>query len=74
MEAAELAFPYADRIYTARETKGVFRFRQRPPSCFVKGTIWTQTINDRVSVIMGRLKKGMEKKRGCKLRRRRKGK
>lgn len=32
--AEKLARPYANRIYTSRETKGSYRFRQRPPSDF----------------------------------------
>lgn len=37
-EAKAIAAPYARRIYTSRETKNSWRFRQRPPDDFKKGT------------------------------------
>lgn len=46
----------AKRIYTSRETSDSYRFRQRPPEDFVKGTFRTEKINEEVTVIWGKLK------------------
>jgi hypothetical protein len=42
-EATELARPYANRIYTSRSTEGYWRFRQRPPTHFKKGSEFWRT-------------------------------
>jgi hypothetical protein len=58
-DATEVARDFAKRIYTSRETKTSWRFRQRPPGDFVKGTFRTRPIRARgVSLIYGRLKRG----------------
>lgn len=66
--AAKLAKKHADRIYTSRETKNNFRFRQRPPSCFVQGTFKSFPIppDGGVTITYGTLKKGAENKKACK--------
>ena len=55
-DAKRVARKYADRIYTARETSTSFRFRQKPPSDFQKGSFRTQKVNKNVSIIWGKLK------------------
>jgi hypothetical protein len=66
--AAKLARRHADRIYTARETKNYWRFRQRPPDCFVKGRRFRTFCippGRSVCVVYGRIRKGAEKRRAC---------
>lgn len=65
--ASKVAKKYGDRIYTSRETKGVWRFRQRPPECFVQGTLrtWCKPGNG-VCIVYGKLKQGAEKRKACK--------
>lgn len=67
-EAKKLAESHADRIYTSRETKNYWRFRQRPPACFTGGpfTYTTRCIrNGKVCLVYGKLKKGAENRRAC---------
>lgn len=71
-DAEEIAHRFADRLYTVRVTPTSFRFRQRPPECFVKGSLRTKRIDDDVSIIYGRLKRSVSKKRSCKPKRKRK--
>jgi len=60
-QAAKIADRHAKRaIYTSRETSTSFRFRQRPPTDFVKKSFRTKNIGDGVSLVFGRLKKGMK--------------
>jgi len=70
-DAVAVARDYADRIYTSRETSTSFRFRQRPPSCFVKGTFWQESPEPGVFLTYGILRPGMTKKASCKPRRKR---
>lgn len=65
--AAKVAKKHADRIYTSRETKDVWRFRQRPPGCFQEGSMrtWCKPGNG-VCIVYGTLKKGAEKRKACK--------
>lgn len=69
--AEKLARRHADRIYTARETEKSWRFRQRPPDCFVrrKRGLSFRTFcvpPDRsVCIVYGELKKGAEKRKAC---------
>jgi hypothetical protein len=61
--ATELARQHADRIYTSRETENYWRFRQRPPACFVPGSFRTKCIRDgKVCLVFGRLAKGAKGK------------
>lgn len=64
--ASKLAKPYADRLYTSRETKGTWRFRQRPPECFVPDTLRTFCPVNGVCIVYGTLKKGSGKRKSCK--------
>jgi len=59
-KATDIARPLANRIYTSRETKTSFRFRQRPPSDFVKGSFRTFQVPDHpgVAYVYGKLKRG----------------
>lgn len=43
-KAASIVRSMGHRTYTSRETKNVWRFRQRPPACF-KGTYGTHCID-----------------------------
>lgn len=69
LEAAKkLARPHADRIYTSRETKNYWRFRQRPPGCFTEGpyTYKTECIRGgKVCLVYARLKKGAQERKSC---------
>lgn len=57
--AAKVAREFGKRIYTSRQTKTSWRFRQRPPGDFVKGTFRTRPIRGRgVALTYGRLKGG----------------
>jgi hypothetical protein len=56
---------YADRLYTVRETGTSFRFRQRPPSCFVKTSYKTAQPTKHVSVVYGEVKKSEERRHAC---------
>lgn len=59
--AEKLARPHARRIYTSRETKSSWRFRQRPPSDFVKGSFRSFPIPDPgksgIVLVYGKLKR-----------------
>jgi len=70
LEAAKkLARPHADRIYTSRQTKNYWRFRQRPPSCFKPGAFTYNTVcirNGKVCLVYGTLKESAKGKRSCK--------
>jgi hypothetical protein len=63
--AAKVAKKYADRIYTSRETKNVWRFRQRPPSCFSGGMRTWCKPDKSVCVVYGTLKSGASKRKAC---------
>ncbi len=59
-QAERIADEHAHRaIYTSRETSTSYRFRQRPPSDFVEGTFRTRGIGNGVSLVFGKLKRGM---------------
>lgn len=61
--ATKLAKPHADRIYTHRETKNYWRFRQRPPGCFEEGGYRTRCIRSgAVCLVYGRIKAGASSK------------
>lgn len=70
--ATKVARKYANRIYTSRETKNTWRFRQRPPDEFKKGTFRTFKIPDveGVSLVYGDLKSVKTKKKGSKAKKR----
>jgi len=57
-KATTVARKFANRIYTSRETKTSWRFRQRPPSDFVKGTFRTFPVPgvEGVWLVYGKLK------------------
>lgn len=61
--AAKVARKYADRIYTSRETETSFRFRQRPPSCFL--TIKTKCLDNGICLVVGKLKPRAKSRRSC---------
>lgn len=61
--AKRVAREYASRIYTSRETKTSWRFRQRPPDDFRKGSFRTKKIHDGVSLVYGTLKRSAKKKK-----------
>lgn len=61
--AAKVAREFANRIYTSRETKTSWRFRQRPPDDFRKGTFRTKKIQDGISLVYGTLKASAKKKK-----------
>lgn len=64
--AEKIARRHADRIYTSRETTDSWRFRQRPPSCFVRGTLRMFLLpNGKVIIVYGTLKTGAEKRKAC---------
>lgn len=50
MEAEKIARRYADRIYTSRETKNTYRFRQIPPG-LCRGEYKTQIIEKGVAIV-----------------------
>lgn len=63
--AAKVAKRHGDRVYTSRETKNFWRFRQRPPSCF-GGTFKTESrAGGKVLVVYGTLKKDAGTRRAC---------
>lgn len=62
-KAAKLARKYADRIYTSRETSTSWRFRQRPPDCFL--TMKTVCFKDGICLVVGKLKRGACSRRSC---------
>jgi len=67
-EAKKLAAQHADRIYTSRETKNTWRFRQRPPGCFTEGPNTYTTVcirGGKVCLVYGRLKKGAKARKAC---------
>lgn len=65
-KAVQLARQHADRIYTSRETRKSWRFRQRPPACFVPESFRTKCIRDgKVCLVYGELAKGASKRKGC---------
>ena len=67
--AERIARSYANRMYTSRETKTSWRFRQRPPEDFRKGSFRTKKILDEkgkaigVSLVYGTLKRQKKKKK-----------
>lgn len=56
--AAAIARKFSDRVYTSRETSTSWRFRRRPPSCFVRGSFRTACPTEHVCLTRGTLKKG----------------
>jgi hypothetical protein len=68
-EAERLARRYADRLYTVRETKDSWRFRQRPPDCFVPGSFRTFCLpsknKGRICIVYGKLRRTSEGRRPC---------
>jgi hypothetical protein len=54
--AKAIAKKYADRIYTSRTTSTSYRFRQRPPSDFKKGSFKTLALSKHISLVYGILK------------------
>ena len=56
-QAAALAKPHAERLYTSRETSQSFRFRQRPPEDFKPKTFKTIQVEPGVSIVIGKLKR-----------------
>jgi hypothetical protein len=61
--AERVAWEFANRITTSRETATSFRFRQRPPEDFRKGSFRTKKIDGGVSLVYGVLKASAKKKR-----------
>lgn len=64
--AKKLAKRHADKLYTVRTTVNFWRFRQRPPACFV-GRMRTFRVppTGNVLIVYGTLKKGAEKRKAC---------
>lgn len=58
-KAERLAKPHARRIYTSRETNTSWRFRQRPPSDFVKGSFKSFPLPNEPGIVLvyGKLKR-----------------
>jgi len=65
-KATKLARRHANRIYTSRETGQSYRFRQRPPTDFVKSSFRTVKLPDGISLVYGKLKPSAIKKDGRK--------
>ncbi len=63
--AEAVARQHADRIYTGRETATSWRFRQRPPMCFVGRSYKTDCLTKHVCVVYGRLRKSARARRAC---------
>jgi len=66
-KAERLARPHAQRIYTSRETSHSWRFRQRPPTDFKKGSFRTFPLpgHPGIALVYGDLKAGkIGKKKG----------
>jgi hypothetical protein len=71
--AAEVAEKHTgEKPYTSRQTKGSFRFRQRPLDCFAKGKDGKRIFKTQcrgkgkqVCVVWGPLAKGAKKRRAC---------
>lgn len=55
--AKSLAKPFADRLYTSRETGSSYRFRQLPPDKFIPGTFKTFKPKEGIAIVYGQLKK-----------------
>ena len=71
-EAQTIAEKFADRIYTSRYDKPrrEWRFRQRPPDCFVERTYGQKCINykgvkNSVCMVYAKLKKTAKKRKAC---------
>ena len=67
-KAKKLAKPHADRIYTSRQTKNFWRFRQRPPACFSPTNPGYKTVciqDGNVCLVYATLRKDVGKKRSC---------
>ena len=72
-EAEKIARRFADRIYTSRYDKRIkaWRFRQRPPDCFVEENSYGQKciplrgVKNSVCIVYARLKRGAAKRRAC---------
>lgn len=71
--AKKIARKFADRLYTSRfdEARKEWRFRQRPPSCFVQNTYGQKCIRQKgvekgVCIVYATLKKGAKRRASCK--------
>lgn len=71
--AENVAKKFADRIYTSRFDKArrEWRFRQRPPGCFVPNTYGQKCIRQKgvekgVCIVYATLKKGAKRRKACK--------
>lgn len=62
---AKVARRHGDRVYTSRETKNFWRFRQRPPSCFTGGFRTEKRADGKIQIVYGTLRKGATKRRAC---------
>ncbi len=60
-KALRMIKPFADRIYTSRETSQSFRFRQRPPKDFYPESFVTVHIAPGISVVLGDLRRKKRK-------------
>lgn len=67
-KAERLAGPHANRMYTSRETKSSWRFRQRPPSDFKKSSFRTFPVpgHSGIALVYGELKSSKQKNPGRK--------
>lgn len=64
--ARRMAKRHADQLYTSRETGTSWRFRQRPPACFVKGSFRTRCIRKgKVCLTYGTLKRSVKDRKAC---------
>lgn len=55
-EAKKEALKHVKSVPTNRETSTSWRFRQRNPEDFVQTSFWTKPLNDKVSLVFGKLK------------------
>lgn len=64
--ATAIARQHTKSIPTSRQTKGTWRFRQRPPSCFVEGTYRTKCIrHGKVCLVYGDPKGSSSSRKAC---------
>lgn len=71
-EARKIAEKFAERIYTSRfdEPRQEWRFRQRPPDCFVERSYGQKCVDYRgvkngVCMVYAKLKKNARKRKAC---------
>lgn len=71
-EAKKIAEKFADRIYTSRydEPRKEWRFRQRPPDCFLERSYGQKCINyggvrNGVCLVYAKFKKSARKRKAC---------